>query len=361
MSDYTQITDFSAKDSLTTGDPEKIILGADFDGEFAAIETAISTKYDSGDIATSIQATAGLLDTVLMTPLQVDNVLAQNSAVVKSALSLADPAADRILFWDDGAAAGSEAAWLTVTNGLEISGTDLQIASTAAGAGLALSAGVLSVDPGEAALVTVASTDRVLLGDASSSNAFSYCTFSSFQSALSITESQISDLGSYISSGDTVASLTITSATLTTASVATLTETLTSTINVANITESQDGILITDNGNVEVMPWNNGGVHVELFSGAVDVDDTMYGLYMLNHTSGTTLTFNSATNSAHTGACILIGDRDGDGVTLAVGGTTIFNSNIAQNSTASRTLAGGGTCLAIHIGTDDWQLVGDIS
>ncbi len=56
MSDYTPVTDFSAKDSLSTGDPEKVITGADWDGETAAIQTAIATKYDSGDLTS--QATA---------------------------------------------------------------------------------------------------------------------------------------------------------------------------------------------------------------------------------------------------------------------------------------------------------------
>ena len=49
MSDYSQVTDFSAKDALTTGDPEKIILGADVDAELAAIATAIATKFDTSN------------------------------------------------------------------------------------------------------------------------------------------------------------------------------------------------------------------------------------------------------------------------------------------------------------------------
>lgn len=46
MSDYSQITDFSAKDSLPTGDSEKVILGSDVDAELAAISTAIASKVD---------------------------------------------------------------------------------------------------------------------------------------------------------------------------------------------------------------------------------------------------------------------------------------------------------------------------
>lgn len=46
MTDYTKATEFTPKDSLPTGDPNKIIKGLDFDTEFDAIETAISTKVD---------------------------------------------------------------------------------------------------------------------------------------------------------------------------------------------------------------------------------------------------------------------------------------------------------------------------
>jgi len=64
MSDYTQTTDFSVKDSLPSGDPSKIIKGSDFDTEFTAIATAISTKLQdtytaavSGAVATTITGT----------------------------------------------------------------------------------------------------------------------------------------------------------------------------------------------------------------------------------------------------------------------------------------------------------------
>ena len=53
MSDYTQSTDFSAKDALSSGDPNKIIYGSDVDGEFSAIATAISTKTNKGGSATT--------------------------------------------------------------------------------------------------------------------------------------------------------------------------------------------------------------------------------------------------------------------------------------------------------------------
>jgi hypothetical protein len=47
MSNYSQTTDFSAKDSLASGNASKVIKGSDVDTEFSAIATAISSKRDS--------------------------------------------------------------------------------------------------------------------------------------------------------------------------------------------------------------------------------------------------------------------------------------------------------------------------
>jgi hypothetical protein len=54
MSNYTPVNDFSAKDALTTGDPEKIILGSDMDNETAAIQTAVNSKYDTNTTAITL-------------------------------------------------------------------------------------------------------------------------------------------------------------------------------------------------------------------------------------------------------------------------------------------------------------------
>lgn len=46
MTDYTKLTDFSAKDDLPTGDPEKTAFGADVDAELDALVVAIASKCD---------------------------------------------------------------------------------------------------------------------------------------------------------------------------------------------------------------------------------------------------------------------------------------------------------------------------
>lgn len=47
MSNYTKATNFTAKDSLNTGNPAKVVKGSEIDTEFDNIATAIATKADS--------------------------------------------------------------------------------------------------------------------------------------------------------------------------------------------------------------------------------------------------------------------------------------------------------------------------
>lgn len=47
MADYTKTTDFASKDALNQGDPNKVIQGTEIDDEFDAIETAVATKANT--------------------------------------------------------------------------------------------------------------------------------------------------------------------------------------------------------------------------------------------------------------------------------------------------------------------------
>ena len=46
MADYITSINFTAKDSLPSGDPQKVIKGADFQTEFDAVAVASATKAD---------------------------------------------------------------------------------------------------------------------------------------------------------------------------------------------------------------------------------------------------------------------------------------------------------------------------
>lgn len=73
MSNYTKTTAFTAKDSLLTGNPAKIIKGAEFDIEFDNIQTANNSKANIASptftgtvtaptVVVSGTLTAGLID-----------------------------------------------------------------------------------------------------------------------------------------------------------------------------------------------------------------------------------------------------------------------------------------------------------
>jgi hypothetical protein len=47
MSNYTKTTNFATKDSLTSGDPAKIVKGTEINTEFNNIQTAVNSKSDS--------------------------------------------------------------------------------------------------------------------------------------------------------------------------------------------------------------------------------------------------------------------------------------------------------------------------
>jgi hypothetical protein len=124
MADYTQITDFSAKDGLSTGDPEKLILGSDVDGEFSAIATAISSKYDSTDIASQAEAEAETVNTKLMTPLRIAQWADANDGMVGDlqAITGLGTGGDKLFFFDD---TDDTFKALTVGTGLAITTTTI--------------------------------------------------------------------------------------------------------------------------------------------------------------------------------------------------------------------------------------------
>jgi hypothetical protein len=47
MSNYTKLTDFAVKDTLPSGNAAKLIRGSEFDYEFNAIETAVTSKANT--------------------------------------------------------------------------------------------------------------------------------------------------------------------------------------------------------------------------------------------------------------------------------------------------------------------------
>ena len=151
MTDYTRqlsggSTHFGDKDELSSGDPEKVIVGTQFDTEFNAIVTHSATKYDVTDLASAAQAADGLLNTVLMTPLRTENWAdtwkAENAGIIGDLHALADPGADSVLAWNDTTNAGVA---LTMSAAFEIDTGAFELADAVAGDGIDIAAQVLSL------------------------------------------------------------------------------------------------------------------------------------------------------------------------------------------------------------------------
>lgn len=58
MSNYVKSTDFATKDSLASGNPNKLVKGTEIDTEFDAIAAAVSSKADKASPALTGTATA---------------------------------------------------------------------------------------------------------------------------------------------------------------------------------------------------------------------------------------------------------------------------------------------------------------
>jgi microcystin-dependent protein len=50
MSNYNKATNFAVKDTLTSGDPDKVVSGAEIDNEFNSIASAVNSKADSSQL-----------------------------------------------------------------------------------------------------------------------------------------------------------------------------------------------------------------------------------------------------------------------------------------------------------------------
>jgi len=67
MSNYNKSTNFAVKDTLTSGDPDKVVSGAEIDNEFNSIASAVTSKADKVAAATTnnfagLNASGNLID-----------------------------------------------------------------------------------------------------------------------------------------------------------------------------------------------------------------------------------------------------------------------------------------------------------
>ena len=80
MAQYVKATNFASKDSLLSGDPNKIVKGTEIDDEFSAIQTAVNSKADTlsptlTGTPLAPTATAGTVSTQVATTAFVDTAI----------------------------------------------------------------------------------------------------------------------------------------------------------------------------------------------------------------------------------------------------------------------------------------------
>ena len=329
MSDYTRAnsggsTHFGDKDSLTSGDSDKVVVGAQFDTEFNAIVTAVATKYDSSDLATQAQAEGETLNTVLITPLRLANWADYNLGIIGDLQAISsDPGEDAVWAWDYST---STSKAFTLGTSLTTSGASIlvQLDASVAGDGLANSSGVLSVNVGNGLSIasdTVGITD-VTAGAAQPVN---------------------------VSSGTFTFDLS------------SITE-----IGAEGIAQAADGFLYNDAGTLKVMPYDQAGALVVAGTDSnanipVTWANTIQSLYSESNRTYTIQT--NATADFEAGSWIVFHNYGGANNVIQADTSVYLHSiyNETPSANTSDTLIGGGTAVLIYLGSDHWLLSGDIT
>lgn len=354
MSDYTVQASWGTKNALATGEALKAISATELGTEFSAIATAILSKLDNTDFASSGEAEALTSPTKIITPDTLNDVLVQ-------------------LF-------GSSAEFN-------------------------FGSGVVSLDIDALDNVTPVSGDEFVMADASASGAPKAVLFSAVEAALnhdsltgfvanehinhtsvSITAGDGLTGGGDISatrnlavgagagitvSADAVALTNVTAGAAQPVNISSGTFTFPLTqiteITGAGLTQSEDKFLVSDNGTLKVMPYDEMGLLIQ----AAQTTQTLAAADMntIMEFDGTaTLTIPAnATTALPIGACVVIVvDHATQQVTVqAASGVTLNSiwhpggSDGDGDSDDSDKVRAGGTALLIKTGTNDWYLTGD--
>jgi hypothetical protein len=98
MSNYVKATDFAAKDTLTTGNPLKLIKGTEINDELNAIQTAVATKADlaspafTGNPTAATQASGNSTSRLATTAFVQQEIIANEASVAITGGTIANVA-----------------------------------------------------------------------------------------------------------------------------------------------------------------------------------------------------------------------------------------------------------------------------
>ena len=364
---YSQVNDYSAKDALASGQAEKIILGSDIDDELSGIATALNLKLDSGSVSSQAEAEGGTDTESVMTPQGVQYWGDANAGIIGDLRALADPAANTLFGWDDTANAAK--SFVNATNG-----------------GISISTGTFSVDLNDLVTETsIAAGDFLAMVDITDSGS-GKITFANLESTLNhdslagyVADEHVAHAGVTITAGagmtgggdisatrtlDVVAGSTSASNPIVVNAndidfdLSSITE-----LTIENMSQSADGVLISDAGTLKVMPYDSAGFKVQTAQTTQELALTDANTVMeFNGTAALTIPVD-ATHTWEAGSgCILMVDHASQVVTVTAAATVTLNSVNHPGGAAAESdgVRSGGTAVLIYLGSDEWYLSGDI-
>jgi hypothetical protein len=264
-----------------------------------------------------VEAEGLTLNTVLMTPLRLDNVFKDGAGYLSDIHALTDPGVDTVLGWDESANA---VIGFTLGAGLSHAGTELNVADAMAGAGLTVSSSIFAVGAGNG--ITVNANDVAITDAAASST------------------NPID-----ISSG-----------------VFTLNLTGLTTME-GNALNATDTFLVSDGTVKKGIEYQDMGFKVQAGAttqtlAAADMNTVME----FNGTATLTIPVNSTTALPIGAAVIIVVDHATQVVTVTAAASVTLNSvnHPGGGSAASDTVQAGGTACLIKTATNEWYLSGNI-
>lgn len=382
MSDYTRAgsggaTHFTDKDALTTGDANKVIVGSQFDDEFEALVTAVNSKLDSTDFASQAEAEAESSNVKIITPLRLANWADENGGLVGEIQELADPGADGLLGWDDGASAGANVIYFTAGTALAISGTTFEVshlgiedlADPGADRILFWDDGAGKTDwltPGTALTITTTTIDLDHLGfeDLVDPNADGIAFWddgaSKFDWLLAGNGLEFATLNLQIT--DQAVSSTV-PVKFTNGALGWDSGSITE-LDGAAVDQAADGFLVDNAGVLNVVPYDQMGLIVLTADAAQTFAITDANtINVLTGSTNRIWTIPPNSSVAFTIGSVIICVNSGTGDLTILGGTGVIIDSVfhAAGSTAqSDVVVDGGTAALIKTASDTWALTGDI-
>lgn len=364
---YSQVNDYSAKDALASGQAEKIILGSDIDDELSGIATALNLKLDSGSVSSQAEAEGGTDTESVMTPQGVQYWGDANAGIIGDLRALADPAANTLFGWDDTANAAK--SFVNATNG-----------------GISISTGTFSVDLNDLVTETsIAAGDFLAMVDITDSGS-GKITFANLESTLNhdslagyVADEHVAHAGVTITAGagmtgggdisatrtlDVVAGSTSASNPIVVNAndidfdLSSITE-----LTIENMSQSADGVLISDAGTLKVMPYDSAGFKVQTAQTTQTLALTDANTVMEFDGTATVTIPIDATHTWEAGsAAIICTDHATQVVTITAAATVTLNSvnHPGGAAAASDAVRAGGTAVLLYLGGDEWYLSGDI-